>query len=102
MLLNKSKINNIIDEEKSIAQIALSKSKTRNQIYELINDRPAINQKEMKRIISISKSILAYHLTILEQLNLIFVIKKGWKRYYFPYDDLTLYLNDKKHQEIIK
>ncbi|NHJ47338.1 MAG: ArsR family transcriptional regulator [Asgard group archaeon] len=82
--------------------MALTKSKTRNQIYELIYDRPAITQSEIKKNVEISQSTIAYHLIILEQLKLIYIKKKGRKRFYFPFDDISMNLDEKNHKEIIK
>jgi predicted transcriptional regulator len=90
------------EEEESMMQTALSKSKTRNLIFETIIDRPAITQVELKKIAQISQSTLAYHLIILEQLNLIYIKKKGRKRYYFPYDEFALNLDEKNHKQILK
>jgi predicted transcriptional regulator len=91
-----------VDEDETAVEIALTKSKTRNQIYELICDRPAITQNEIKKSITISQSTIAYHLIILEQLKLIYIKKKGRKRYYFPFDDLSMKLDEKNHQRIMK
>ncbi|NHJ47976.1 MAG: ArsR family transcriptional regulator [Asgard group archaeon] len=91
-----------LDEEEITVEIALTKSKTRNQIYELICDRPAITQSEIKKIIEISQSTIAYHLIILEQLKLIYIKKKGRKRYYFPFDDISMNLNEENHKQIMK
>ena len=76
-----------IDENEFNIQLVLLKSETRNQIYEIICDKPAITQKEIKKDINVSQSTLAYHLIILEELDLITIQKKGRRRYYFVNDN---------------
>jgi len=77
---------NFAEIVESIDQALILKSETRNQIYMIIKQKPAITQNDLKRIVKISQSTLAYHLAILEQENLIYTQKKGRIRNYFPQD----------------
>ena len=69
------------------SQLIALKNKTRNTIYQEICSNPSINQRQLKEILQISQSTIAYHLIILEQENLIKVKRKGRKRFYLPAKD---------------
>ena len=76
----------IYDDVDSKNYSVVLKSETRNKILELVIENPSITQNEIRKIIDVSQSTLAYHLAILEQEDLIFSQKKGRKKGYFTKD----------------
>ncbi|NHJ39469.1 MAG: ArsR family transcriptional regulator [Asgard group archaeon] len=82
---------NLIDESISNTQLILIKSETRNQIFQYINEKPGKTQNDLMKDLNISQSTLAYHLIILEELNLITIQKKGRRGYYFINNNQSLF-----------
>ncbi|NHJ47973.1 MAG: winged helix-turn-helix transcriptional regulator [Asgard group archaeon] len=73
----------VIDENESNIQLVLMKSETRNRIFDCIIENPGITQNNLMHKLNISQSKLAYHLIILEDLDIIYIQKKGRIRFYF-------------------
>jgi len=62
----------------------LKKSPLREQIYALITENPGIWLREICRILDKAIGVVQYHLYVLLSSGLVFSVKKGKYRYFFP------------------
>jgi predicted transcriptional regulator len=69
--------------------IRIEKSKTlanlqRNEIFELIKEKPGIHFRQVMRTLSLKPGTVAYHINVLEKQNYIKSIQKGIYRCFYP------------------
>jgi predicted transcriptional regulator len=67
-----------IERSKALANLQ------RNEIYELIKEKPGIHFRQVMRTLSLKPGTVAYHINVLEKQNYIKSIQKGIYRCFYP------------------
>jgi predicted transcriptional regulator len=67
-----------IEKSKALANLQ------RNEIYELIKEKPGIHFRQVMRTLSLKPGTVAYHINVLEKQNYIKSIQKGIYRCFYP------------------